>query len=136
ALRLGPVRRRRPPPPQLALQSTEVPAPPLRRGVGQGEHEAVDCRREAVDHSEVVLVPQHADQGAARVRWIELSQRVGEDSGAVGVRSEEHTSELQSLRHLVCRLLLEKKKLLFYGQPYETAQIHENMAKYSKAKSY
>src|ERR1035438_4912258 len=28
----------------------------------------------------------------------------------VGDRSEEHTSELQSLRHLVCRLLLEKKK--------------------------
>src|SRR5262245_16883053 len=28
----------------------------------------------------------------------------------VGHRSEEHTSELQSLRHLVCRLLLEKKK--------------------------
>src|ERR1035438_10824183 len=27
-----------------------------------------------------------------------------------GHRSEEHTSELQSLRHLVCRLLLEKKK--------------------------
>src|SRR5262245_16045644 len=27
-------------------------------------------------------------------------------------RSEEHTSELQSLRHLVCRLLLEKKKTL------------------------
>src|ERR1035438_8108182 len=30
-------------------------------------------------------------------------------SGSVG-RSEEHTSELQSLRHLVCRLLLEKKQ--------------------------
>src|SRR5438045_6690265 len=28
----------------------------------------------------------------------------------LGARSEEHTSELQSLRHLVCRLLLEKKK--------------------------
>src|SRR5262245_66023324 len=28
----------------------------------------------------------------------------------VVARSEEHTSELQSLRHLVCRLLLEKKK--------------------------
>src|SRR5947199_4403415 len=27
-------------------------------------------------------------------------------------RSEEHTSELQSLRHLVCRLLLEKKKIM------------------------
>src|SRR5437899_12032530 len=30
--------------------------------------------------------------------------------GGFMVRSEEHTSELQSLRHLVCRLLLEKKK--------------------------
>src|SRR5437899_12082884 len=30
--------------------------------------------------------------------------------GGPGPRSEEHTSELQSLRHLVCRLLLEKKK--------------------------
>src|SRR5205814_4975374 len=29
---------------------------------------------------------------------------------ARAARSEEHTSELQSLRHLVCRLLLEKKK--------------------------
>src|SRR5262245_62396942 len=28
-------------------------------------------------------------------------------------RSEEHTSELQSLRHLVCRLLLEKKNKLY-----------------------
>src|ERR1039458_10676633 len=30
--------------------------------------------------------------------------------GGFRKRSEEHTSELQSLRHLVCRLLLEKKK--------------------------
>src|SRR2546422_2497951 len=30
--------------------------------------------------------------------------------GATAVRSEEHTSELQSRLHLVCRLLLEKKK--------------------------
>src|SRR5262245_63369486 len=30
-------------------------------------------------------------------------------------RSEEHTSELQSLRHLVCRLLLEKKKKYKYN---------------------
>src|SRR5690625_6941212 len=29
---------------------------------------------------------------------------------ALGLRSEEHTSELQSRGHLVCRLLLEKKK--------------------------
>src|SRR3989441_3843298 len=32
------------------------------------------------------------------------------EAGAILVRSEEHTSELQSLAYLVCRLLLEKKK--------------------------
>src|SRR5438874_6890878 len=32
----------------------------------------------------------------------------------IGLRSEEHTSELQSRRDLVCRLLLEKKKKLKY----------------------
>src|SRR5262245_7440105 len=37
----------------------------------------------------------------------ELWQETGRSSS---VRSEEHTTELQSLRHLVCRLLLEKKK--------------------------
>src|SRR5260221_8580763 len=33
------------------------------------------------------------------------------------VRSEEHTSELQSHSDLVCRLLLEKKKSLLYTEP-------------------
>src|SRR5437870_10122270 len=32
-------------------------------------------------------------------------------------RSEEHTSELQSRGHLVCRLLLEKKKNIYYLVP-------------------
>src|SRR2546422_4969324 len=34
----------------------------------------------------------------------------GERSPCIPMRSEEHTSELQSRLHLVCRLLLEKKK--------------------------
>src|SRR3989442_440167 len=38
----------------------------------------------------------------------ERQKREVEDT--VGTRSEEHTSELQSRPHLVCRLLLEKKK--------------------------
>src|SRR5439155_18910021 len=42
------------------------------------------------------------------------------DVGAVGrlqeLRSEEHTSELQSRGHLVCRLLLEKKKLSIFAE--------------------
>src|SRR5690625_5308113 len=35
-----------------------------------------------------------------------------------GIRSEEHTSELQSRGHLVCRLLLEKKKRTSDMQQY------------------
>src|SRR5258705_5557803 len=38
------------------------------------------------------------------------AQRCPHHSRSGPHRSEEHTSELQSLRHLVCRLLLEKKK--------------------------
>src|SRR2546429_5922342 len=43
---------------------------------------------------------------------------------AVGqaVRSEEHTSELQSRLHLVCRLLLEKKKTQDKSTPSHTAR--------------
>src|SRR2546429_9980993 len=37
-----------------------------------------------------------------RFRWLRLARSC--------IRSEEHTSELQSRLHLVCRLLLEKKK--------------------------
>src|SRR2546422_7807303 len=37
-------------------------------------------------------------------------------------RSEEHTSELQSRLHLVCRLLLEKKKNLYRGTSENTAE--------------
>src|SRR5580693_9893468 len=41
-------------------------------------------------------------------------------AGDGGSRSEEHTSELQSQFHLVCRLLLEKKKKLYYNRnPYK-----------------
>src|SRR5471030_3429205 len=43
-----------------------------------------------------------------RVRALPRQLRGGHELRAW--RSEEHTSELQSLRHLVCRLLLEKKK--------------------------
>src|SRR5437899_9776316 len=45
--------------------------------------------------------PLRIIQGLCEIIWFEKK--------SIG-RSEEHTSELQSLRHLVCRLLLEKKK--------------------------
>src|SRR5258708_10393487 len=40
----------------------------------------------------------------------ETGDRIEQDHHVATVRSEEHTSELQSPDHLVCRLLLEKKK--------------------------
>src|SRR3989449_4139321 len=40
---------------------------------------------------------------------------------AGGWRSEEHTSELQSRLHLVCRLLLEKKKHILFGRALRLA---------------
>src|SRR5205814_6434525 len=54
------------------------------------------------------------DRGAGDVDELADHEMVGLNLGANRdqrvFRSEEHTSELQSLRHLVCRLLLEKKK--------------------------
>src|SRR2546429_4537437 len=52
--------------------------------------------------------PEQLAEGAGVVE----GQREGE-TGERGGRSEEHTSELQSRLHLVCRLLLEKKKKLY-----------------------
>src|SRR2546425_6646221 len=46
----------------------------------------------------------------AKQRASEKSTAETEATRLAGVRSEEHTSELQSLAYLVCRLLLEKKK--------------------------
>src|SRR5687767_15311220 len=54
-----------------------------------------------------------AEAEAESVAYI-VTAWAGLDAGAYTVpyRSEEHTSELQSLAYLVCRLLLEKKKKL------------------------
>src|SRR5437899_6984339 len=49
-------------------------------------------------------------EAEVELRASSLRQLAVRDVAHEDVRSEEHTSELQSLRHLVCRLLLEKKK--------------------------
>src|SRR5687767_15429926 len=46
----------------------------------------------------------------ARIYTLMRERELGIDVRETGGRSEEHTSELQSLAYLVCRLLLEKKK--------------------------
>src|SRR3989441_6660867 len=59
-----------------------------------------------------VLAIQMTDGAVRTVATVSFKE--GEAPGGFGVwregRSEEHTSELQSLAYLVCRLLLEKKK--------------------------
>src|SRR2546422_4983731 len=62
--------------------------------------------------------------GRILVSEAELNARVGELGRAIardyaGERSEEHTSELQSRLHLVCRLLLEKKKKQHRSQDFQ-----------------
>src|SRR5258705_4283178 len=87
---------RRPP------RSTLFPYTTLfRSGVVRVAH--VDAHRHAHElAAEMVL-----QSGAGDLLAVEQIFRA--DEADDGVRSEEHTSELQSLRHLVCRLLLEKK---------------------------
>src|SRR5690625_6828274 len=53
------------------------------------------------------FMPQIDDPFAASDRAL---KKIREETHIIFVRSEEHTSELQSRGHLVCRLLLEKKK--------------------------
>src|SRR2546425_11792667 len=47
--------------------------------------------------------------GSALVACVGVLGAAGQGTGTIRGRSEEHTSELQSLAYLVCRLLLEKK---------------------------
>src|SRR5689334_24121658 len=61
-----------------------------------------DVRSVPLDESE----PFHAVRGPVALEAVH-SEELAEH---VAARSEEHTSELQSQFHLVCRLLLEKKK--------------------------
>src|SRR3989441_4080920 len=69
---------------------------------------AVDTEREHREHVEHAHVQGHRLERDLTARCV---QHVAERNGGEGdERSEEHTSELQSLAYLVCRLLLEKKK--------------------------
>src|SRR5436189_3888534 len=74
--------------PYTTLFRSAPQLPPLLHGAGHLEHRDLDAARRA---------------GLARPLTHALA-------GRRRVRSEEHTSELQSPMYLVCRLLLEKKK--------------------------
>src|SRR5690625_6269171 len=80
-----------------------APAPPhIRHGPSW-----VLAAATAVDNF-VDSTGRHPHPGATR--WDDVARLLNGQVGGGGWRSEEHTSELQSRGHLVCRLLLEKKK--------------------------
>src|SRR5256885_12259142 len=92
---------RRPP------RSTLFPHTTLFRSVAPLEHGLLTARERPQDLSQRFLAPRHL----GRLLW-KLLALVGEEVPELRpiLRSEEHTSELQSPCNLVCRLLLAKKK--------------------------
>src|SRR5207253_1011357 len=83
-----------------------------------------------------------------RSAWPKVTPPATVASATVGLvaldRSEEHTSELQSRGHLVCRLLLEKKKLLLiaflpcndtYTPMLYTLSLHDVLPIYCQGRS-
>src|SRR5205085_10897775 len=106
----------------LTLLSTP-PAPPEIHALSL--HDALPISWVAVDDGLASRFPQSAlehPNGLVRLVRIDLGEvpehrhlraredRTRERAGARALRSEEHTSELQSQSNIVCRLLLEKKK--------------------------
>src|SRR5438552_10489629 len=67
-----------------------------------------ELRRAFEEHLEKTR--QHAQRIEQIFEGMGQSPKEQKCKGMEGLRSEEHTSELQSPDHLVCRLLLEKKK--------------------------
>src|SRR2546422_4773212 len=95
--------------PTAGARSRGRPHPDL---LGRGDRR-LEWRGSDVELAAVMVTePKHPVHGVGAGALRRRTNR--EDDAAVlnrtGDRSEEHTSELQSRLHLVCRLLLEKKK--------------------------
>src|SRR3712207_7453092 len=88
---------RRPP------RSTLFPYTTLFRSFGE--------QRERPDAQRRRFVEPDLQRGVDFERTFPVRGRLARRRFAVKDRSEEHTSELQSRQYLVCRLLLEKKKI-------------------------
>src|SRR5947209_20525923 len=90
---------RRPP------RSTLFPYTTLFRSSNRGHSERLSAN--CLSKTQLHAKPKGAVYGVTLVRCRNVNGGSGMD---LSVRSEEHTSELQSRQYLVCRLLLEKKK--------------------------
>src|SRR2546425_9297024 len=89
---------------------------PTRRSSDLERPDLLECERVVCQHPALITVIASVRTEAGVDGAIHEQQ-----TGAVHLvqilecRSEEHTSELQSLAYLVCRLLLEKKKLRIFA---------------------
>src|SRR5256886_7501060 len=93
---------RRPP------RSTLFPYTTLFRSHSKETRSNHEQRSRCLDQSRLRARADRLSEGDIRDHSLGNERRLG---GAQCPRSEEHTSELQSQSNLVCRLLLEKKKL-------------------------
>src|SRR5205823_14162788 len=91
----------RPPPRSTLFPYTTLFRSTMRAGIASDRLRASSEHGAAALGAYVAVFMNTSTEREVRIRGIE---------GIPEVRSEEHTSELQSLAYLVCRLLLEKKK--------------------------
>src|SRR5687767_15659984 len=96
---------RRPPRPTLFPYTTLFRS--LRGAVVGDDLRVAGVGRLAAEHDRG---PQRPAEDLVQQGQLQLAVTLPAQLGAEVRRSEEHTSELQSLAYLVCRLLLEKKK--------------------------
>src|SRR5690349_22549784 len=84
-------------------------------------HDALPIFARAHDEHAVdrAIVLRSVRGACCRRRIASVLPRLGGADVPVARRSEEHTSELQSRRDLVCRLLLEKKKYLLLFKSHQ-----------------
>src|SRR5205814_8532673 len=110
-------------PPRLSLHSTRYRHAPHRHSfptrrssdlnAAPRHARSTACARTLTEDSDSVRSRPPVRRLSLVVATVRAVGRERKYLGEYGeTRSEEHTSELQSLRHLVCRLLLENKKRL------------------------
>src|SRR2546426_5105988 len=98
-----------------ATQAPKQPADDAKHNVGKvvqviGPVLDIEFEPERLPEIYNAVVIDHRGNGAPPIRLTaEVQQHIGRNQ-VRAMRSEEHTSELQSPCNLVCRLLLEKKK--------------------------
>src|SRR5207248_11657244 len=103
--------------PLLLLTLRPPPTPPLFpyttlfRTYTLGPHEYLEHLRRLKGAVKIPIIgSRNGTPAHAWLKFATLIEQAGADALELNMRSEEHTSELQSPYDLVCRLLLEKKK--------------------------